>query len=103
MESLGKEKISTQHCASGHAVYGNKRSTDQHAMPTLRMGFEFSSPFIEVPKIGTRRAVRVEDGITSGDATRARFAGREAAASTSPLVMPSSTSNARRADLCALR
>src|SRR6266702_938082 len=70
MESLGKEKdLDGQIVHQGIAVYGNKGSTDQHAyVQQLRDGLlNFFVCFIEVRKGQHGAAVKIENGITSGD------------------------------------
>src|SRR6266404_2776499 len=70
MESLGKEKdLDGKIVHQGIAVYGNKGSTDQHAyVQQLRDGvLNFFVTFIEVDKDRRGAALKIENGITSGD------------------------------------
>src|SRR5437868_10467040 len=70
MESLGKEKdLEGNVVHQGIAVYGNKGSTDQHAyVQQLRDGvLNFFVTFIEVDKDRHGTALKIENGITSGD------------------------------------
>jgi glucose-6-phosphate isomerase len=98
MESLGKKNdLDGKVVHQGIAVYGNKGSTDQHAyVQQLRDGvLNFFITFIEVDEDSPRRAIPVEDGITSGDylhgflrGTRAALyeSGRESVTLTIPRV-----------------
>jgi glucose-6-phosphate isomerase len=82
MESLGKEKdLNGQIVHQGIAVYGNKRSTDQHAyVQQLRDGLlNFFVTFIEVRKGRHGTAVEVEDRITSGDYLQGSLRGTRSA------------------------
>jgi len=74
MESLGKERDRDgQIVHQGIAVYGNKGSTDQHALvQQLREGLDnFFVNFLmvreDVPRPGRAKPVEVEAGVTSGD------------------------------------
>ncbi len=70
MESLGKElDLESRVVNQGIAVYGNKGSTDQHALvQQLRDGpDDFFMTFIEVLKDRKGFAFAIEDNVTSGD------------------------------------